>query len=96
MPGASGLRRYTAALELLASQRLSGTVGTCTRTTATATIFSTWEVGNNHYHNRKGLDLLYTQKLIEEKIRNGSVRAAWNLVYETLTHADLPNKPIPD
>ena len=83
--------RFTAALELMASQLLSGAFNTCRETTPTANHFNTWEVGYNHYHNRAGIDLPNTKKLIAEKIRPGSVRASWNLVYETLTHADLPS-----
>jgi len=82
--------RYTAALELLASQFLADSFTTCTNTTPADGRFNTWEVGYNHYHNRAGVDLPNTKKLIMEQIRTDSVRAAWNLVYETLTHAGLP------
>ena len=37
-----------------------------------------------------GVDLPNTRKLIMEQIRTHSTGASWNLVYETLTHADLP------
>lgn len=79
--------RFTAALELLASQLLAGTFETCKETLATRSRFNTWEVGYNHYHNRGGVDLPSTKKLITEQIRTDSTRASWNLVYETLTHA---------
>lgn len=83
-------KRYTAALELMAKQLLSNNFATCTKTAATKNRFNTWEIGFNHYHNRKGIELPYTQKLINEQIRTNSQRATWNIVYETLTHAELP------
>ena len=86
--------RLTAALELMASQLLSGSFETCPETTATRNRFNTWEVGYNHYHNRDGVDLPNTRKLIMEQIRTDSIRASWNLVYETLTHAELPGKAV--
>lgn len=83
------MQRYTAALELLASQLLSGNVDSCHETTATTSRFSTWEVGYNHYHHRSGFDLTYTQELITQQIRTPDVHASWNLAFETLTHADI-------
>jgi len=79
--------RYTAAMELMASSLLAGSFDSCRETIATANRFNTWEVGYNHYHNRAGLELPYTRQLIVQQIRTNSTRAAWNLVYETLTHA---------
>jgi hypothetical protein len=79
--------RYTSAMELLASQLLTGNVSTCADSVATGSRYNTWEVGYNHYHNRQGLELPNTKKLIVEQIRTRSERASWNLVYETLTHA---------
>jgi len=85
--------RYTAAMELLASQLLKGNASTCADTVTTDSRYNTWEVGYNHYHNRRGRELPNTRKLIVEQIRTTSVRASWNLVYETLTHAGLPDSP---
>jgi hypothetical protein len=85
--------RYTSAMELLASQLLAGNVSTCADRVATGSRYNTWEVGYNHYHNRQGLDLPNTKKLIVEQIRTRSERASWNLVYETLTHAGFPDNP---
>ncbi|MEH6548790.1 MAG: alginate lyase family protein [Pseudomonadales bacterium] len=82
--------RFTAAMELMASQLLSGTVDTCTDTKATTDRYNTWEVGYNHYHNRAGIELPNTRMLIVQQIRTNSQRATWNLIYETLTHAELP------
>jgi hypothetical protein len=80
--------RYTAALELLATQLLSGTMqGTCANDVASADRFDTWEVAYNHYHHRQGLALPKTAELIMTQIRPSASRADWNLVYETLTHA---------
>lgn len=83
--------RYTAALELLASQFLTGSMqGVSRDPVPSPEREDTWEVGYNHYHNRLGMDLPNTRRLILEQIRPGASRASWNLIYETLTHADLP------
>jgi hypothetical protein len=83
--------RYTLAMELMATQLLTRSMqGTCSNNTSSADRYDTWEVGYNHYHNRAGLALPNTQKLIAEQIRPKAPRAVCNLVYETLTHADLP------
>ena len=63
--------------------------GTCADNTSTESRFDTWEVAYNHYHNRMGLDLPQTARLIQTQIRPNAPRAVWNLVYETLTHAGL-------
>ena len=85
-------KRYTAAMELMATQLLTGSMqGICSDNTSSPDRYDTWEVGYNHYHNRAGVALPNTQKLIVEQIRPRAPRAVWNLVYETLTHADLPN-----
>jgi len=85
--------RYTSAMELLASQLLTGKASTCADTATTGSRYNTWEVGYNHYHNRRGMELPKTKKLIVEQIRTNSERASWNLVYETLTHAGFPDNP---
>ena len=84
--------RYVAALELLASQLLSNKVDTCKKSSATKSRYNTWEIGYNHYHNRMGIELPFTKGLIEKEIRPYSQRAIWNLVYETLTHANQPKR----
>ncbi|NQV35444.1 MAG: alginate lyase family protein [Phycisphaeraceae bacterium] len=84
--------RYTAAMELMAFQFLTGSMqGTCTDNTATLHRFGIWEMGYNHYHNRAGVSLPNTRKLIQTQIRPRASRTICNLVYETLTHADLPH-----
>ena len=84
-------QRYTLAMELMATQLLTNSMqGACSNDTPSPDRYDTWEVGYNHYHNRAGLALPNTQKLIAEQIRPKAPRAVCNLVYETLTHADLP------
>jgi hypothetical protein len=87
-------RRYTAAMELMALQFLTGSMLGVSRSDApTPDRYDTWEVGFNHYHNRAGIALPNTQRLILEQIRPRAERASWNLAFETLTHADLPGSP---
>jgi Alginate lyase len=82
-------KRYTAALELLATQILTGNMqGTCQDSVATKSLFDTWEIGYTHFHGRKGVDLPNTKRLIAEKIRPKGI-SDWNIFFETLTHADL-------
>jgi hypothetical protein len=84
-------RRFTEALELMASQFLNGSMqGTSANDVPSASRFESWEVGYNHYHNRAGLPMTKTGTLIENQIRPNAQRAVWNLVHETLTHANLP------
>lgn len=84
-------RRYVAAMELLAGQFLSGSMGgLCANDLPDPERYNTWEVGYHHYHGRRALELPNTGRLITEQIRTNSIRAIWNLNYETLTHADLP------
>ena len=79
--------RLTAAMELLAGQLLTGSMqGICPNDQVTPNRFNTWEVGYNHFHGRKGLDLPNTRKLILQQIRSSKSRTDWNLNYETLTH----------
>lgn len=83
--------RLTAALELMATQFLTGSMqGVAPKDSPTPDRYDTWEVGFNHYHNRGGVALPATQALILQQIRPRSERATWNLAYETLTHGDLP------
>ncbi|MEI7865797.1 MAG: alginate lyase family protein [Chthoniobacterales bacterium] len=86
--------RYTAAMELLATQFLSGTMqGVSRDDTPTADRYDAWEVGYNHYHNRKGIALPNTEKLIKDQIRVKAPRAICNLVFDMLTHSGLPRVP---
>lgn len=78
--------RYTAALELLALQLHSGEMqGTCSNNKSNGNLFATWEVGYNHYHNRKGRKLPNTKLLLETRVRSNG-KSEWNIFYESLTH----------
>ncbi len=82
-------QRYIAVMELMATQFLTGKMqGTCSDNVTTGEIFDTWEVGYNHYHNRKELSLPNTERLLKEKVRlkGGSVL---NIFFETLTHGEI-------
>lgn len=83
--------RLTAAMELMARQFLSGSMlGVAPNDSPTPDRYDTWEVGYAHFHDRAGLELPQTRRLIVEQIRTRSERATWNIDYETLTHGDLP------
>jgi hypothetical protein len=83
----SNTKRFSAVLELMATQLLSGSMqGICSDNVTNKDIFNTWEVGYNHYHNRKGISLPNTEKLIMDRIRPYG-QSDWNIFYETLTHA---------
>jgi len=86
-------KRYTATMELIATQILTGLMqGTCANNKTTVEYIDTWEIGYNHYHNRKGIAMPNTEKLIKDKIRSqGS--SYLNIFYETLTHADIVYTP---
>jgi hypothetical protein len=58
---------------------------------APADRYDVFEIGYNHHPNRMGIDLPSTLAQIA-KLRSGSgiQWTSWNLVYETLTHADVP------
>ncbi len=86
--------RYTAVLELMATQITTGKMqGTCQNNNTTADRFDTWEIGYNHYHNRKGIDLPNTLKAINQEIRPKG-QSDWNIFYESLTHVDLPTSTL--
>jgi len=79
--------RLVAALELMATQLLTDNMqGTCAKNFATSGLYDTWEIGYNHYHNRMGLSLPNTEKLITTQVRRRGM-SDWNIFYETLTHA---------
>lgn len=81
--------RYIAALELMAQQMVTGSMqGTCANNVTSASVFNTFEVGYNHYHNRMGLTLPNTYQVITQRIRpNGA--SDWNIFFETLTHGEV-------
>ena len=79
--------RFVAAMELMATQILTGDMqGTCVNNFTTSDLYDTWEVGYNHYHNRMGIELPNTHKLITTRVRQAGMND-WNIFYETLTHA---------
>ncbi len=79
--------RYVAAMELLAQQLLTGDMqGICSNPAATRTVFDTFEVGFRHFHDRMGLPMPYSQRLIMERVRPHGL-SDWNIFHETLTHA---------
>ncbi len=84
-------QRLVAAEELMGLQSFSGDMqGTCTDNAASQDVYDTWEIGYNHYHTRKGLDMPNTWKMISGKVRSyASNPGSWNIFYETLTHADI-------
>ncbi len=82
--------RFTAAMELMARQFLTGSMqGVTSNNLPTLDRYDTWEVGYHHYHDRVGVALPDTRKLILEQVRPHASRADWNLIYETLTHGDV-------
>lgn len=88
--------RYTAAMELLADQIYSSTMhGLSANNAPTAKVLNTWEVAYNHYHNRAGVALPATEKLIVERLRPSVHMNDWNPSFETLTHAELPSATSP-
>ena len=91
--------RFVATLELMAQQIQTGSMqGTCgtngSQDVTTTDIFNTWEVGYNHYFNRKGIALPNTLSLLtsgKNMRANASIsqkvgKIDWNIFYETLTH----------
>ena len=82
-------KRFREALELMSTQIWTGRMqGTCGNDTTTPDRFDTFEVGYNHYHNRKGIELPNTWKAITQEIRPKG-QSDWNIFFETLTHGDL-------
>lgn len=77
--------RLVAGMELLAKQMTTGDLqGVCTNGTVTSkSVFNTFEIGYNHYHNVVGLAMTETEKVIP-KIQTGV--SDWDIFYETLTH----------
>lgn len=92
--------RYIAAMELMAKELLKGSNRFSEICGAQAKgygnsnkddFFNTWEIGYNHYHNRKQIEMPFTKQLIATKIRAQSL-SDWNIFFETLTHGkEIPN-----
>ena len=49
----------------------------------------TWEIGYNHFHNRKDKNLPETKEYIDEKVRPKPDPVNYFIAWETLTHANL-------
>jgi hypothetical protein len=49
----------------------------------------TFEMGYNHYHNRKGVPLPRTLGYLEQKVRTSGSPISYFLAWETLTHAEV-------
>jgi hypothetical protein len=83
--------RMVATLELMGLQSSSGSMqGTCANNTASGDVYKTWEIGYNHYHTRKGIDLPNTWAMITGKVRSADANGgSWNIFYESLTHANI-------
>ena len=82
-------QRFTAAMELMALQLNSGSMqGTCQDGKSSNDRFSTFEIGYSHYHFTKSHVLPQTRTLLVTDIRTRG-QSDWNLVYETLGHADI-------
>lgn len=80
-------KRMVAAMELLAKQlRTKDMQGACNGA-ATTDRYNTLEVGYNHYHNRKGVDMPETWTEIVAELRNGAQQ--FNMFHETLTNGDI-------
>jgi len=80
--------RFTAALELLATQLLQGSMqGLARNESATTSLFCTWEIGLSHFEERAGARLPTTRRLVLEQVRPRAQRESCNLSQETLTHA---------
>ena len=81
-------KRFTAVLELMSQQVITGSMqGTCANNTTVSTLFDTYAIGYNHYHNRKGLALPFTEQVMNSTRNKAS---SWNIFYESLTHGGLP------
>jgi len=81
------MHRYTATMELMAKQILTGNMqGVCKDNITNQDLYATWEIGYHHYHDRMGIDLPYTLQLIKEQVRSRG-QSDWNIFFETLTHA---------
>ena len=83
--------RIVSTMELMGLQCSSGDMqGVALNNTTTSDVYDTWEIGFNHYHNRKGISMPNTETMITEKVRSAqSNGGSWSIFYESLTHADI-------
>lgn len=86
--------RMVDAMELMALQLSSKDMqGTCATNRTTdqhgdEDRYNTLEIGYNHYHNRKGVEMPETWKEIQLELRTKG-RHQFNMFHETLTHGDI-------
>jgi len=82
--------RFMATEELMGLQETSGSMqGTCSNNVTSSDVYDTWEIGYNHYHTRLGLAMPNSLAMIMQNRSTQSNQGAWNIFYETLTHADI-------
>lgn len=90
--------RMVDAMELMALQLSSKDMqGTCATNKTTDQHgdddrYNTLEIGYNHYHNRKGVEMPETWKEIQLELRTKG-RHQFNMFHETLTHGDIVYPP---
>ena len=63
-------KRITAFMELCSRLRLADDVPPDYYRLMPGSMTATWEVGYNHYHNRKGIELPWTERLIQKAVRS--------------------------
>jgi hypothetical protein len=93
---------FVSALELLSLQITSGSMqGACSNNVTLSStggvnsdVFDTFEIGYNHYANRKGVAMPNTLNLLTTRLRNppAGTSTQWgmlNLMYESLSHAGV-------
>lgn len=85
--------RFVKAIELMAIQSVSGNMqGVCKNNNTSTDVYDTWEIAYHHFHIRRGIDMPNTWNMITQKVRSAhNGPNSWNIFYETLTHANLPN-----
>jgi hypothetical protein len=62
-------KRITAFIEFHAFLRVGVPIPPCYYRVVPTGTGATWEVGYNHYHNRKGIDLPYTKMVLDKVVR---------------------------
>jgi hypothetical protein len=81
-------KRLSAAMEFHANYTLNPAPSWLCGGKPNTRLMPTFEVGYNHFHDRLGMDLPFSRKLIETRVR-GLDAANKHMVWETLTHAGV-------
>jgi hypothetical protein len=81
-------KRLSSALEFHANYTLNPAPSWLCGGHPNTRLMPTFEIGYNHFHNRLGMDLPNTLKLIESRVR-GLDASNKHMVWETLTHAGV-------